>query len=480
MRSGRSDRAGRIGAYILLASVLVAGQPALPAPASAGERRVEEFKLVLRPAAEPRPALKYRLLPPLLDRQPGNAAVLYNRIAIGFGDVHPPSQREKIVEWQEMPLAELPLEEMQKTLDENRGVLDDLHLAARCEDCDWQLPLRGRDFTQLLLPTAQSMRHFARLLVLQARLQIARGDFDGAIRTLQTGFAMGRHAAEGPTLVHCLVGRAVCSMMAERVRELIQQPGSPNLYWTLTVLPRPLVDWRTAFENEMDVLYVSFPELRTVEDRSRTPEHWQALWEELAERVAGWQRGREESRRRPGPVRAAADALGRYPMAKQRLIEEGRPAEEVEKMPVPQVLLIHTMRTYDEARDQVGKWVFLPFYEDSPHRSARQWRDLVEALNREILPLGRSLLPAVESVRLSVARLEREIALLRTVEALRLHGAAHDGQLPASLEEVTEVPIPVDPVWWQPFQYQLRQGTATLEAQERVYPAVRFTIEFAR
>ena len=83
-------------------------------------------------------------------------------------------------------------------------------------------------------------------------------------------------------------------------------------------------------------------------------------------------------------------------------------------------------------------------------------------------------------MRLSADHLEREIALLRVVEALRLYGAAHDGQLPASFEEVTEVPIPVDPVWWRPFQYQLGQGTATLEAEERVYPGVRFTIEFSR
>jgi hypothetical protein len=101
-------------------------------------------------------------------------------------------------------------------------------------------------------------------------------------------------------------------------------------------------------------------------------------------------------------------------------------------------------------------------------------------LRKEILPLTWSLMPAVESVRLSTTRLEREIALLRTAEALRLYGAAHDGQLPASLEKVTEVPIPIDPLWWRPFQYELRQGTATLEAQGHVYPGVRFTIKLSQ
>jgi hypothetical protein len=39
------------------------------------------------------------------------------------------------------------------------------------------------------------------------------------------------------------------------------------------------------------------------------------------------------------------------------------------------------------------------------------------------------------------------------VEAVRLHAAKHDGKLPATLADVTEVPVPADPATGQPFEY---------------------------
>ena len=41
--------------------------------------------------------------------------------------------------------------------------------------------------------------------------------------------------------------------------------------------------------------------------------------------------------------------------------------------------------------------------------------------------------------------LDRHVATFRVIEALRLHAAAHDGRLPESLDEITEVSVPEDP-----------------------------------
>ena len=68
-------------------------------------------QIVLYPAAEPRPALKYQLLPPLLERRAGNAAVWWNRIPAeqgGFFDKFyaedgPWSRFEK---WMEIPIGD--------------------------------------------------------------------------------------------------------------------------------------------------------------------------------------------------------------------------------------------------------------------------------------------------------------------------------------------------------------------------------------
>ncbi len=52
-------------------------------------------------------------------------------------------------------------------------------------------------------------------------------------------------------------------------------------------------------------------------------------------------------------------------------------------------------------------------------------------------------------------RIDRQIAALRCVEAIRLYAAAHDGNLPPSLDEIKEVPVPFDPVNGKPFTYRL-------------------------
>ena len=67
---------------------------------------------------------------------------------------------------------------------------------------------------------------------------------------VQTGFALARDVAKGPTLVHALVGAAIATLMTDRVREMIQQLDCPNLYWALSTLPRPLVDFRPGFDAE--------------------------------------------------------------------------------------------------------------------------------------------------------------------------------------------------------------------------------------
>jgi hypothetical protein len=64
-----------------------------------------------------------------------------------------------------------------------------------------------------------------------------------------------------------------------------------------------------------------------------------------------------------------------------------------------------------------------------------------------------ALVPSMKAVRRAQARIDQRIALLRHVEALRLHAAEHGGELPANLAEVS-VPMPDDPVTGKPFRYE--------------------------
>ena len=50
------------------------------------------------------------------------------------------------------------------------------------------------------------------------------------------------------------------------------------------------------------------------------------------------------------------------------------------------------------------------------------------------------------------------------VEAVRLYAAGHDGNPPAKLADVTEVPVPDDPYTGKPFGYEATGATVALIA----------------
>jgi hypothetical protein len=261
-------------------------------------------------------------------------------------------------------------------------------------------------------------------------------------------------------LIYALVGMAICEMMSAQVQEWTQQAGSPNLYWALTSLPRPLIDLRKAAEYEADLLYLMYPVLRNVGRTSGTPEYWKGYIDKLVTGLAGlegsaiggWE-----------PTRGWLVVLNSYPAARRTLVAQGRPVGEVDVMPVAQVVLLHALQTYDDVRDRMFRCFCLPYWQAAEWMRKDQWYLANEATRPGTLPFV-SLLPAVVTAKLHEARTERAITLLRTIEAIRIYGAAHQGQLPDKLSAVTEVPVPTDPVTGNAFEYQLRGDVATLKA----------------
>lgn len=417
-------------------------------------------KLVLQPAPEPRPALKYVLLPPITDRRPGNAAVWYGKVTAEqrqfFGNTE---LWEKIDKWLEAPLAEIPKDEIRKSL--TTSAFQFLDKAARRDTVDWELPIREEEFISILLPDLQQTRSFGRMLALKAKLEIAEGKFDDAVHTLQTGYALANHVGQGPTLINGLVGIAIAELMSKQVQLLAQQPKAPNLYWALTQLPEPLVDVRHALDAERAMVYLSYPELRDLDTKKLSPEEWRQLLNKTVAMVTRW----------TGPNREGIDielmttagAIYLYPIAKQNMIQRGYAPAEVDAMTVPQVLLVNALQNYNESRDEMFKWFALPYWQARPGLAKVDERLRDEAA-RKVNPIGALLLPAIGNVRFAVARHERSIAALRVIEAIRLYGAAHNGQLPETLGEITQVPIPIDPVTGQAFVYHKDGAAAILES----------------
>ncbi len=468
---------------VVLTSLFVPGKVDLISPVEAADSGKEDqppvVKLVLNPVAEPRPALRYHLIPPLLDRRPGNAAVIYGKVKAEQRTFFGNSElQEKIAEWPATPLAEFPIEEARKVLQGTS--LHFLEKGARCEYVDWQLPIRDEVFYSILLPQVQESRSFARMLAAKVRLHVAEGQFDEAVHTLQTGYALGRHVGQGPTIINGLVGIAIVGIMSKQVETFVQQPGAPNLYWALTNLPDPLIDMRPGFEAEWAMIYLSFPELRDLDAKQYSPDRWRELVHKVVKLLPGFGGGMPESSHE---LLATGLAVMGYPRAKQGLIERGYSPDEVEAMPTPKVVLMDTMQTYEELRDDLFKWFATP-----PWVARRGFEEakqkLRDARRREVIPIASVFLPAIQAAHLAGARGRRTIAVLRVIEAVRLYGAAHDGNLPQKLSEITRVPIPIDPVTGQPFGYRKTGNTALLEAfpppgRSAEHYGLRYEISFA-
>ncbi len=405
------------------------------------------------------PSLKYQLLPPFETRIRGNAAVYYGKVtAEHLAFFTSRELQEKIENWRNAPLADLRKKDVRVLVPR---VEEMLARAARCESCDWQLPVHEEDYFTIWLPEVQQTRQFARILATSARIHIARGEFDAALMAFQSGFAMARNVSAGETLVNDLVAIAIDAIMVEQVREFEQQPAAPNLYWALAMLPRPVVDMRNAVEAERNGLASMLPAVRDL-NAPRSPTEWRQLLERFWHKVAKLTEGTDQEI--PSPDALVAACLRNYPQAKISLLNRGTPAETVEAMPAAQVVLVELLQTFEDDRDTLFQWMFVPYPAGAERMQAMQPTQDDKAIGQDPnTALRKLLLPAAWAAYQATARLERDFALLRVVEALRLYGASHNGCLPEKLDEMTEVPIPDDPVTGKPFVYRLDGATATIE-----------------
>jgi hypothetical protein len=67
-------------------------------------------------------------------------------------------------------------------------------------------------------------------------------------------------------------------------------------------------------------------------------------------------------------------------------------------------------------------------------------------------------------IRLLTGRVDRHLASLQCLEALRLYAAKHNNTFPQTLSQITDVTIPADPLMGAPFVYRRDADKAFLEA----------------
>jgi hypothetical protein len=287
--------------------------------------------------------------------------------------------------------------------------------------------------------------------------------------------ALGKHASEAPTLINVLVGVSICRQMLQQVEEWIQTPGSPNLYWALTELPRPYISLRRGMQGEQVFLEAEIPLLKDLTTARLGPEQQKELGEQVMRAQRNLEGGPRASTVADDAVMAML-AVKLYPEAKRALIAQGWKQADVEALPVIQVVLIRTLQQYQNLRDDLFKWVTLPYWQAGPGIAQAENQIRKARANFEGVPFI-NLLPALPRVAANNARLDRKIAALRCIEAIRLHAAMHDGQLPADLESVVDVPVPMDPMTGQSFLYRIEGDKVVLEA--RSVPGLEHNPDYA-
>jgi len=215
--------------FAVFAAVCTAAEPGSP----------EAKKLSLH-APGAAAAGELRLLPGEQEIHDGDAFGLYRKVM----ELLPKDlDWNKIRSWRDVPVRDLPLDEVESVLQPLEASLPLLEQAGRCKRCDW--PLAADDDSPIDLTAC---RNLVFLVALKARSQLARGDYAPCVETLRTGLALARHLNDGPTAIHLLVGVTVGAVIWGEIEQYVQQPGAPSLEAAIRAIPKPLFD-----ENHSDL-----------------------------------------------------------------------------------------------------------------------------------------------------------------------------------------------------------------------------------
>jgi len=143
-----------------------------------------------------------------------------------------------------------------------------------------------------------------------------------------------------------------------------------------------------------------------------------------------------------------------------------------------QVVALYVAGRYRELNDEVYKSAYLEPRDAIPYLAAVKER--LQPFATSPLALAVMNFDAIHAMQTTIVWPDRSIAALRLLEAIRIHAAAHDGKLPDSLDQITEVPLPEDPATGKPFLYR-RAGDAVIlrlpqAGLRNTWPTYRITI----
>lgn len=461
---------------------------------------IYSMDLMLHAKEEAQPALKYQFIGDDFTLLPQNANIYYLR-ALGFleQDVARTKLREiseaankKAQEtnvsitslppqsWYSTPPKELPIDEVKQFLAWSSFQAPELAEAAKR-----RFYLTDRDVKQhpnpgdILLPDVQKMRELADFQRLRFRVALVEDRIDDAFQILGQQYSMARHLGEDEFSVSNLLGAAIADSAWEDGLYLCQSEKSPNLYWAYASLPSPLIDGNKAMGLDRRFLLEHVKLLKEVDENPRPIGYWQDFIERIVPSLNSF------AFPFPGPRdpqslkrQLIAYITAAYPSAREYLCETCKlEPSKVDALPTAQVVFLAIVRFNERDADEGAKWSLLPI--DTVIRN-KHYQDWQQARPETFRKAGWVSIPSkVLSFGIfsseSRNRVQQHIAVMQTIEAIKLYGASNQGKLPQTLDE-TPLPCPNDPFTGKPFFYEVSNGEALLKARATSWAEYRLRI----
>jgi hypothetical protein len=439
-----------------------------PSGAQPSDPKLETRTFELTPAAPPTPALKYQLLfDDLGDRRPGNAALLYLDAIL----LMPPDGKEQ---------AQKALEAFDakdaKTFDaiadkmNVTNVLDELDLAGRREECEWQPPFHEMGAYTLLPHLGPLVQGCSRIVKMRALRQIEQGKPDEAAATLRLGYEMSNKVGHETILISGLVANRIASDMNDALAHLMNHPQAMNLYWALTeIAPRHAIFLR-AMDGERQWWVTTLPSrskarpgeefaLLAKNGADLSAEQWRALIDYVWGLVTVGADGQTPVKRVDPVTGATAENLqnAREQYGKVHHVS----ADQAVKVDPIVVLGEYYFAQYLIVWDDMFKLRNLPYPILLP-RSTAATASAEKISNEQPANPFLYSAPSLHRAVWAFAKTDRQLAALTAVEAIRSYAAAKGGALPKRLEDVIETPVPVNPATGKAFEYRVEGDAATL------------------
>ncbi len=467
---------------LMLTMGIVTGQMQVSANASEPDDP-SGTRLVISPAAEPDPALRYQFWPPLNQQKPINAMPFFSRAILMATELRLRQSEYELNagrddRWLGSQWKPEYAEEVSEFLSPYRDSLAELERATDCMRIDYAIvdsSLSIDEMYQLMLPEVQESRSLARLLRLRAKLEMHSGRWDEFTRTMQTMFRLSEMVGHaGDLLISRLVALMIARITVETIDEATLVPGCPNFYWALAAVPSGLMDVRSAINQELQVLPNLTQGLAANPD---TPIGAVAARAKLGEIIHA---ANELQLLSENPLADQAKSLSQLTgglvviavadQSRAYLRNETRWRDQADELSDSECVLRAFAIEVDRATSNILKWNWLPDsirLQNAPKGDV-ELRRLRKLAKDEINPAAILLdlvLPATNQVNRAEYHGKQSIAFQATIHAIREFAAEHQ-RLPESLDELT-LPAWPDPMTQQPFGYeQSTPQTSTLTRGE--------------